>query len=218
MIGDFLTRGVLAVVLAALACGETLAAEKVSVRLNWVPGTEHSFLYLAREKGWFADAGIDLEILAGQGSTVAVKTVGAGETAFAIADVATVARGWEAGVPLVAAAVLLKESPTVVYSLKAKNITKMSDLCGKKVGINIKSTTSEQYRAMVRMASLKDCEITEVPISGGRRQGSHVGCGRCGCDLLLRGARATSGQGTGNKYHPGKSVLQALQFVDHHKR
>jgi NitT/TauT family transport system substrate-binding protein len=167
MIGDFLTRGVLAVVLAALACGETLAAEKVSVRLNWVPGTEHSFLYLAREKGWFADAGIDLEILAGQGSTVAVKTVGAGETAFAIADVATVARGWEAGVPLVAAAVLLKESPTVVYSLKAKNITKMTDLCGKKVGLNIKSTTSEQYRAMVRMAKLKDCEITEVPISGG---------------------------------------------------
>jgi ABC-type nitrate/sulfonate/bicarbonate transport system substrate-binding protein len=96
-----------------------------------------------------------------------VKTVGAGETAFAIADVATVARGWEAGVPLVAAAVLLKESPTVVYSLKAKNITKMTDLCGKKVGLNIKSTTSEQYRAMVRMANLKDCEITEVPISGG---------------------------------------------------
>jgi NitT/TauT family transport system substrate-binding protein len=167
MTGNFLTRGVLPIVLAAFACGQALAAEKISVRLNWVPGTEHSFLYLAKEKGWFADVGIDLEIIAGQGSTVAVKTVGAGETPFAIADVATVARGWEAGVPLVAAAVLLKESPTVVYSLKAKDITKMSDLCGKKVGINIKSTTSEQYRAMVRLANLKNCEITEVPISGG---------------------------------------------------
>ena len=166
MIGNFLTRCVLPIVLAAYACGPALAAEKVSVRLNWVPGTEHSFLYLAKEKGWFADAGIDLEIIAGQGSTVAVKTVGAGETPFAIADVATVARGWEAGVPLVAAAVLLKESPTVVYSLKAKSITKIY-LCGKKVGINIKSTTSEQYRAMVRLANLKSCEITEVPISGG---------------------------------------------------
>ncbi len=143
------------------------AAEKVSVRLNWVPGTEHSFLYLGKEKGWYADAGIDLDIIAGQGSTVSVKTVGAGETPFAIADVATVARGWEAGVPLVAAAVLLKESPTVVYSLKAKNITKMSDLCGKKLGLNIKSTTTEQYRAMLRRANLKDCEITEVPVSGG---------------------------------------------------
>jgi ABC-type nitrate/sulfonate/bicarbonate transport system substrate-binding protein len=63
--------------------------------------------------------------------------------------------------------VLLKESPKVVYSLKAKNITKMSDLCGKKLGLNIKSTTTEQYRAMLRMANLKNCDITEVPISGG---------------------------------------------------
>src|ERR1700728_1997873 len=89
---------------AVLFCDRLFAAEKVSVRLNWVPGTEHAFLYLGKEKGWFADAGIDLEIIGGQGSTVAVKTVGAGETTFAIADVATVARGWEAGVPIVAAA------------------------------------------------------------------------------------------------------------------
>jgi NitT/TauT family transport system substrate-binding protein len=162
-----LARVVVGAVITGTASYQASAAEKVGVRLNWVPGTEHSFLYLGKEKGWFADAGIDLEIIAGQGSTVAVKTVGAGETPFAIADVATVARGWEAGVPIVAAAVLLKESPTVVYSLKAKNISKMSDLCGKKLGLNIKSTTTEQYRAMLRMANLKNCDITEVPISGG---------------------------------------------------
>jgi NitT/TauT family transport system substrate-binding protein len=166
-----MTRLAARIALCALAivvssCGVS-AAEKVSVRLNWIPGTEHSFLYLGREKGWFTDAGIDLDIVAGQGSTVSVKTVGAGEIPFAIADVATVARAWEAGVPLVAVAVLLKESPTVVYSLKAKNITQMSDLCGKKLGLNIKSTTTEQYRAMLRIANLKDCDITEVPVSGG---------------------------------------------------
>jgi NitT/TauT family transport system substrate-binding protein len=164
--GRFVRIGICAL-LAFTVSRAASATEKVSVRLNWVPGTEHAFLYLGKEKGWFADAGIDLEIIAGQGSTVAIKTVGAGETTFAIADVATVARGWEAGVPIIAAAVLLKESPTVVYSLKAKNITKMSDLCGKKLGINIKSTTTEQYRAMLRIANLKDCEITEVPIAGG---------------------------------------------------
>ncbi len=167
MIAARLARIAFSALLTATSSCSAFAAEKVSIRLNWVPGTEHSFLYLGREKGWFAEAGIDLEIIAGQGSTVSVKTVGAGETPFAIADVATVARAWDAGIPLVAAAVLLKESPTVVYSLKAKNITKMADLCGKKVGVNIKSTTTEQYRAMLRIANLKDCEITEVPIAGG---------------------------------------------------
>jgi NitT/TauT family transport system substrate-binding protein len=155
-------------VLAVTALGaEASAAEKVSVRLNWVPGTEHAYLYLGKAKGWYADAGIDLDIIAGQGSTVAVKTVGAGETQFAIADVASIARGWEAGVPLVVAAVLLKESPASIYSLKSKGIAKISDVCGKRIGINIKSTTTEQYRAMVRTAQLKDCNITEVPTAGG---------------------------------------------------
>jgi len=150
-----------------LFCERLSAAEKVTIRLNWVPGTEHAYLYLGREKGWYAAAGIDLDIVAGQGSTVAVKTVGAGETAFAIADVASVARGWEAGVPLVVAAVLLKESPASIYSVKSKGIEKIGDVCGKRIGVNIKSTTTEQYRAMVRLANLKDCNITEVPISGG---------------------------------------------------
>lgn len=162
----FFTRIVI-VLAAVLFCDRLSAAEKVSVRLNWVPGTEHAYLYLGRERGWYAAAGIDLDILAGQGSTVAVKTVGAGETPFAIADVASVARGWEAGVPLVVAAVLLKESPASIYSLKSQGIAKIGDVCGKRIGVNIKSTTTEQYRAMVRLANLKDCNITEVPTSGG---------------------------------------------------
>jgi NitT/TauT family transport system substrate-binding protein len=164
--GMFFARIVI-VLAAVFFCDRLSAAEKVSVRLNWVPGTEHSFLYLGREKGWYAAAGIDLDIVAGQGSTVAVKTVGAGETPFAIADVASVARGWEAGVPLVVAAVLLKESPASIYSLKPQGIAKIGDVCGKRIGVNIKSTTTEQYRAMIRLANLKDCNITEVPTSGG---------------------------------------------------
>jgi NitT/TauT family transport system substrate-binding protein len=142
------------------------AAEAVSVRTNFLVGAEHSFLFLGKEKGWFADAGIDLEIVPGQGSTVSVKTVAAGEATFAIADVATVARAWEAGLPIVVAAVLLKESPTTIYSLKTKGIEKMTDLCGKRIGVNIKSTTAEQYRGMLKAAKL-DCTVTEVPATGG---------------------------------------------------
>jgi ABC-type nitrate/sulfonate/bicarbonate transport system substrate-binding protein len=42
----------------------------------------------------------------------------------------------------------------------------MRDLCGKRVGINLRSTTAEQYHAMVRLAKL-DCAIEEIPISSG---------------------------------------------------
>jgi len=88
-------RAALSMFIAALltAAATVAAADKVSVRLNWIPGSEHGYFYLAKEKGWYAAAGIDLEIIAGSGSTVAVTTVGSGSTDFALADGASVARG-----------------------------------------------------------------------------------------------------------------------------
>jgi NitT/TauT family transport system substrate-binding protein len=144
------------------------AAEPVSVRLNWVAGAEHGFFYLAKEKGWYEAEGIDLEIIGGSGSTMSVSTVGNGDTNFALADGATVARAWEVDAPIVATGVLLRESPASVYSFAEKGITKMSDLCGKRVGLNLKSTTTAQFHAMVSEAKLGDgCKIEEVPMSGG---------------------------------------------------
>jgi NitT/TauT family transport system substrate-binding protein len=154
---------------AAILLGsvQATAAEKVSIRLNWIPGSEHGFLFLGKEKGWFSKEGIDLEIVPGSGSTVVVKTVGNGDTDFGIADGASIARGWEVGVPLVVTAVLLKESPAAIYSPKSKGIAAIKDLCGKRVGINIKSTTTAQYEAMVRLANLKDCNIEKIPTGAG---------------------------------------------------
>jgi NitT/TauT family transport system substrate-binding protein len=140
--------------------------ERVAVRLNFLPGAEHAFLYLGRDKGWYAKEGIDLDVIPGQGSTVAVKTVGSGEDQFAIADTASVARGWEAGVPLVYVAMLLKSTPAAVFSLPSKNIQTLGDLCGKHLGINLKSTTAEQYRAMIRLARMT-CTIDEIPMNSG---------------------------------------------------
>jgi len=144
------------------------AAEPVSVRLNWVAGAEHGFFYLAKEKGWYKAEGIELEIIGGSGSTMSVSTVGNGDTNFALADGATVARAWEVDAPIVATGVLLRESPASVYSFVEKGIKKMSDLCGKRVGLNLRSTTTAQFHAMVSEAKLGGaCKIEEVPISGG---------------------------------------------------
>jgi NitT/TauT family transport system substrate-binding protein len=164
----WLRARVVAFIIGLSVCsGAAVAADKMSIRLNWIPGAEHGFLYIAKEKGWYSEAGIDLEIVAGQGSTLVVKTVGNGDNEFGMADGASIARGWEAGVPLVAIAVLLKESPASIYSPKSAGIATIKDVCGKRIGVNIKSTTAAQYQAMIRLANLKDCKIEEVPIAAG---------------------------------------------------
>ena len=142
------------------------ALQPVSFRLNFNPNAEHAPYYLGKKKGFYAEQGVDLNILPGTGSATAVKLVGAGDSMFgvAVADAVTVGRAQR--VPVVSLGVLLQRSPTVLASLKAKNITKPTDLYGKKVGTNPQSTVYAFWRAFVKLNNLDESKITEVAVSG----------------------------------------------------
>ena len=99
-----------------LGCAPALALDKVTLRLDWVYGSEHAPIFLAKEKGFFTAEGIDVNILPGEGSTVTVKLVGNRTTEFgyAGADQALMAFGRE--LPVVSTAVILLKSPRSVRS------------------------------------------------------------------------------------------------------
>ena len=81
--------------LAALFAAPAGAQERVDFLLNWIPGGDHAPFYYALSKGWYKEAGIDLQIEPGKGSNASVQRVGAGKTPLGISDMATalVARG-----------------------------------------------------------------------------------------------------------------------------
>lgn len=161
-------RGIMSVLVLLVGfAGKGHAADAVKLRLDWIPGAEHAFMYLGREKGFFSEANLDLEILGGRGSTVSVRLVGNGDNEFAFADATTVVRAWEAGVPLIVLHVLYADTPTVLYTKDGSGITRAQDVCGKRLGVNIASTTYMQARAMLRASSGPDCTVTEVPVPGG---------------------------------------------------
>ena len=51
----------IALILLLSACNKE-DTEKVSIMLDWYPNAVHSFLYIAKEKGYFEDEGIELDI------------------------------------------------------------------------------------------------------------------------------------------------------------
>jgi hypothetical protein len=61
------------------------AQDKVTLRLDWVFGTEHSGVWAAQEKGFFKDENLDVRVLPGEGSSVTVKLVGTGDVDFGYA-------------------------------------------------------------------------------------------------------------------------------------
>src|SRR3954451_18137296 len=146
-----------------LALGPANAADKVKLRLDWVFGSEHAPIFLAKEKGFFSAEGIDVDILAGEGSTVTVKLVGNASTEFgyAAADQVLLAASRELNV--VSTAVLLQKSPAAVIYPTALGIKSLTDLYGKTLGVQLRSNTEKQWRAVAKIQNLDVSKIKEVP-------------------------------------------------------
>src|ERR1700751_3570916 len=62
------------------------AKDKVTLMLNWYTYSEHAPFYLGKERGYFDQEGIDLDIQEGRGSGVTVQAVAAGTATFGYAD------------------------------------------------------------------------------------------------------------------------------------
>lgn len=168
-----LRTGAAAAVSGALGAGllrggrEARAAglTRATLRLNFNPNAEHAPYYLGKKKNFYADQGIDLTILPGTGSAAAVTLVGAGDSMFgvAVADAVTVGRAQK--IPVTSLGVLLQNSPTVLASLKSKNITKPTDLYRKKVGDNPASTVHAFWNAFLKINNLDGGRITVVNVT-----------------------------------------------------
>jgi NitT/TauT family transport system substrate-binding protein len=91
--------------------------EPVTFRLNWLLYGFHTPFYLGKERGYYAEEGIDLTIGEGQGSVRAVQTVGAGGDMFGLADGGSVMTGVARGAPVKAVMAVTNSSP---YSLAVR--------------------------------------------------------------------------------------------------
>ena len=147
----------------ALGASPAVAADTVSLRLDWVIGSEHAPIFLAKEKGFFKEEGIDVNILAGEGSTVVVKLVGNKSNDFGYATADQVLMAHAKGLPIKTTAVVLQNTPGAIIFPKTKPIAKLEDLYGKKLGTQIKSVVDKQWEAIARIHKIDRSKITEIP-------------------------------------------------------
>lgn len=106
---------------------------EVTLMLNWTPNAHHVGIYAALEQGWYAEAGIDLEVIepADAGVEQAVAT-GAADIGMAQAESLLPARA--AGVPVVSVATVLPVNDSSLFSLADDGITRPRDLEGTRYG------------------------------------------------------------------------------------
>lgn len=109
------------------------AAEQLSVRLDWSTHAIHAPFFLAKERGWYEDAGLDVQIEDGNGSTTTVQLVGSGQFDIGHASLAPMAIAKGAGLPVIAIAGFLRKGDMGVLVPVESDIRDPKDLEGKKV-------------------------------------------------------------------------------------
>jgi ABC-type nitrate/sulfonate/bicarbonate transport system substrate-binding protein len=99
--------------------------------LDWVPNTNHTGFYVALDKGWYAEEGIDLEIQIPSDPAAALKQVAAGNTEFGVSFQEEVTVSRSNGLPVVSIAAILQHNTSAFAALASSGIQSAADFEGK---------------------------------------------------------------------------------------
>jgi len=158
------------VVTAALLLGVVLpstanAADPVRLRLNWMYYGSHAPFALGKDKGYFRDAGIDLDIRSGNGSGSAHRLVANNDSQFSYGSCASMVNLAAKGAPLISVAVVDAMGTEAVIVRPDAGVAKLADLKGKSILTTANAGVNTFFPLVLKNGGLTegDVKITNVP-------------------------------------------------------
>ena len=123
-----------AALLLSLAASASAASDlkKVTLMLDYTPNTNHTGFYVARELGYYADAGLDVEIIEpGDNATTTMVAVGKADFGVSYQEDVTYALTAEEALPIKTVAAIIQHNTSGFVSLKDAGIHSPKDFEGK---------------------------------------------------------------------------------------
>jgi NitT/TauT family transport system substrate-binding protein len=117
----------------ALACGPAIAAERLVVRMDLSPWGVQAAMQLAKQKKWFDEAGLDVEIQDGTGTISTLQLVGVGRVDIGQVQLGPMAVAKESYPDLMSFAGFVRKGDLAAMVDKKENVTNAKQLVGKKL-------------------------------------------------------------------------------------
>jgi len=143
---------------------QSIAADKLSLILDWFVNPDHGPIIIAAENGYFAEQGIEVEIIPPADPADPPKLVAAGKADLAISYQPQLHLQVHEGLPLIRVGTLVATPLNCLLVLRDGEIRTLADLKGKKVGFSVAGVEEALLRAMLRShgLDLEDIELVNV--------------------------------------------------------
>ena len=158
-------KKVIFALLFALIPGPAPAAEKITVILDWFVNPDHAPLIVAREKGFFAEAGLEVELIAPADPNDPPKLVAAGKADLAVSYQPQLHVQVAAGLPLTRIATIVATPLNALVVLADGPVARIADLKGRKIGFSVGGFEEALLGAMLSSAGLSLGDVTLVNVN-----------------------------------------------------
>ena len=138
--------------------------QDIIFRFGSSSNTKFATTYLAMDKGFYAEEGLNVKVQTVAGSTVVVKLIAAGNEEFGLASANSILTGKSKGMPLKVLSVYFQKSPSAVIFSKDSGIKSPKDLEGKKIASNPKSTIRQEFLAFAKNNGVDINKIKFIPV------------------------------------------------------
>ncbi len=151
--------------LSFLLTTPVFAADKMTLLLDWFVNPDHAPIIVAREKGFFADQGLEVEVIAPADPSDPPKLVAAGKADLAISYQPQIHLQVAEGLPLIRVGTLVSTPLNCLLVLKDGPIREISDLKGKKVGFSVAGVEEALLTAILGKHGLEMSDIELVNVN-----------------------------------------------------
>lgn len=131
-----IVRTSLVVAVASAMASGVMAADKITMQMNWTADSAHLGFAVAQAEGLYAANDLEVTLVEGRGSGVAAQLVATGQVDIGYADTGAVLNVASQGAPIRIVSTIWKSGQFGIQSLAEAGISKPEDLIGKKLAVS----------------------------------------------------------------------------------
>jgi len=127
--------------------------ESITLQLSWLHQFQFAGFYIAKEKGYYRDAGLDVTIEDAQNKGDPLKAVMEGKAQYAVGHTSLIVNSMQ-GAPVILMAAMFQSSPEMLLVRENSGIKSAKDLRGKRIMLTADAASGIEIQAMLRSVGL----------------------------------------------------------------